>query len=96
MIGVCPFSRIEEVVPVATRFFHYANESGSPSGEHWTAFWKSQYNSRMGVLFIETDANDTIIGFYGLVFFQEPWTGDLVAQEVCWYSEGSEIGRAHV
>ena len=31
-----------------------------------------------------------IEGFCCIMFYPEPWTGELVCSEMCWYSEGRE------
>lgn len=88
MIAICPATRLHEVIPIGLRFFKYANEKGVPNVACWLNYWSIHYQNGTGLLLVEEN-NGEICGFYGMVIAKEPWTGDLVANEVCWYSEGS-------
>ena len=87
MISICPVERLYEVLPIGKRFFEYAKEKGKYNPQFILNFWGEIYQQRNGFMLIEEKANE-IKGFCGVVFYQEPWTGELVASEVCLYSEG--------
>lgn len=88
MILICPDDSFGMVVPIANRFFSYAREWGTFSPQHFIKFWTNNYANNTGVLLVDL-VDDEIKGFIGVVFCFEPWTGDLIAEEVCWYSEGN-------
>lgn len=88
MIMVCPIERVHEAIPMGERFFNLSGEVGVFSPEAFMLFWERQYLNDTGALLVDETANG-FTSALGLIFYNEPWTGDLVASEVCWYSEGS-------
>lgn len=91
MIHICPENRLCDTIQIAERFFNSAREIGVFSRSSYINFWTKQYKCKSGALIIDDD--NGIKGILGLVFYQEPWTGEKVATEVCWYSEGKNGGR---
>ena len=88
MISVCPLHRLHEILPMGERFFNLSGEIGVFNPGHYFDFLVKHYVNRTGCVIIG-ESNNKIDAALGLVFYNEPLTGDMVATEICWYSEGS-------
>lgn len=88
MIFVCPQNRLEETLPLGQRFFAMAQEHGQFNPYTFIKFWNRMHDTKSGFMLVN-ETNGVIDGAYGVVIQDEFLTGDRVATEVFWYSEGS-------
>lgn len=88
MIKVCDMDRIADTVPLAIMFFNLAPENGTFNEESYKNFWHKQYDNASGAIIIE-EQNGEIKGILGLVLTTEFTTGNAIATEIGWFSQGS-------
>jgi len=87
MIFICPKERLEETLPLGQRFFGLAGEIGKFNPDSFIKFWHRMHDTKSGFMLVnETDG--VIDGAYGVVIQDEFLTGQRIATEVFWYSEG--------
>jgi len=87
MIFVCPKERLEETLPLGQRFFDMAQEPGTFNPASFLKFWCKIYDNKNGFMLVN-DRNGVIDGAFGLIIQEDELTGDRIATEKFWYSEG--------
>lgn len=87
MITPCPLHRVPEAVRIGEEFFKFATEVGQFSHDAACKYWFTHITNQSGILFVDMEDN-VIQGFCGIIFYPEPWTGELVCSEVCYYTQG--------
>lgn len=88
-VFICPKERLPELLPLGQRFFTMAHERGIFNPESFMNFWTQMYDKDSGLVVVSGD-EDCITGAFGVIMYTDPLTGDLVATETFWYSEGRE------
>lgn len=82
-----------KAAPLAHKFFVMAREPGIFCHENFAQFWARQYNAGTGVILAELDGLSNVVAVLGLTTFRDPWTNDLNAGELFWFSESGNSGH---
>jgi hypothetical protein len=87
MIRRCQISELHVAGNLASKFFTLANEPGTFSMDNFIRFWVAQYNAKTGNILSQYDIFGNMVAVIGFTLFNDPWTNELNAGELFWYSE---------
>ncbi len=93
MIRALAIEEVCKAAPLARKFFDLAQEPGQFKDENFVRFWERQYSVGTGVVLAEIDDLSQVASIFGFTTFRDPWTDNLNAGELFWFSESGNSGH---